>query len=343
MLRLFLVNIYKKLFKSQDTRRRILIALRWLPDSLMLRIQYRMKTGYRLNLKNPKRYTEKLQWYKLYYRTPLITRCSDKYTVRQFVRSKGLGKYLNELYAVYDRAEDIDFDKLPDSFAMKCSCGSGMNYFVTDKSKEDPEKLRKLAAKWLKDDTGFSVGREWGYKNCRPRILFERLLPRNERNDMPDYKFFCFYGKVYCLYKMVDYVDNHAKGRLAFYDRNFKKLPYYRQDYGHLTEEQEKPACFEEMLKAAEILSSDFPHVRVDFYDIGGRAVFGEMTFYNACGFFRFEPDEFDFILGKQFRLPKPVRPKRKSWSKTPCWKEIIRSVLNKVAAMLTMKTHRQA
>ena len=104
---------------------------------------------------------------------------------------------------------------------------------------------------------------------------------------------------------MVDYVDNHSNGRLAFFDRNFNKLPYYRQDYKPLTGKQEKPACFDEMLKAAEVLSKDFPHVRVDFYDIEGKAVFGEMTFYNASGFFRFEPDEFDFILGEQFKLPK--------------------------------------
>ena len=305
MLRLFLINCYKRLLKSQDKRLKIYKALRWLPDGLMLRIQYRIKTGYRLNLRNPKRYTEKLQWYKLNYRTPLLTRCSDKYTVRGYVRSKGYGKLLNKIYAVYNSADDIDFDKLPDSFAMKCSCGSGMNYFVTDKKKENLDNLKRMAAGWLKQDTGYIIGREWGYKNCRPRIIFERLLPRNAEGDLPDYKFFCFYGKVYCLYKMVDYVDNHSNGRLAFFDRNFNKLPYYRQDYKPLTGKQEKPACFDEMLKAAEVLSKDFPHVRVDFYDIEGKAVFGEMTFYNASGFFRFEPDEFDFILGEQFKLPK--------------------------------------
>jgi len=292
-------------------------ALGWLPDSLMLRIEYRLKTGYRLNLRHPKRFTQKLQWYKLYYRTPLMTQCSDKFTVRDYVISKGCGHLLNELYAVYDNANDIDFDKLPNSFAMKCSCGSGMNYFVADKSKEDPEYLRKLAAKWLKQDPGYTLGREWSYKNCKPSIIFERLLPRNAENDIPDYKFFCFYGKVYCLYVMVDYVDNHSNGRLAFYDRNFRKLPYYRKDYKKLTEQLQKPVCFEEMLMAAEKLSKDFPHVRVDFYDIGGRAVFGEMTFYNASGFFRFDPDKFDFLLGRQFKLPKPVREKASKTKKS--------------------------
>lgn len=146
MFSTFIVNAYRKIIKSQEKRLKILRALIWLPDSLMLRIEYRIKTGYRLNLANPRRYTEKLQWYKLNYRTPLMTRCSDKYTVREYVKSKGYGMYLNELYAVYDSADDIDFDRLPDSFAMKCSVGSGMNYFVTDKRKEDLNNLRKMAA-----------------------------------------------------------------------------------------------------------------------------------------------------------------------------------------------------
>lgn len=307
MSELFLMKVYKRVIKSQDIKFRIIKALKWLPDSFIIRIEYKVKTGNSLNLKKPKRYTEKLQWYKLNYRTALMTLCSDKYTVREYVKSKGYEKYLNELYAVYNSADEIDFEKLPNSFALKCSTGSGMNYFVADKSKEDLAALRRMVEKWLKQDNGYLLGREWGYKNCKPKILVERLLPRDASNDLPDYKFFCFYGKVFCLYVMTDYVDDHSKGKLAFYDRNFRKLPYHRMEYKPLTKKLNKPACFDEMLAVAEALSKDFPHVRVDLYDINGKPVFGEMTFYTASGFFRFEPDEFDFIMGRVFRLPKPV------------------------------------
>src|SRR5690606_5437831 len=127
-----------------------------------------------------------------------------------------------------------------------------------------------------------SVGREWSYYNIKPRIIVEKLLQRDRNNDLPDYKFFCFDGEVYCLYTMIDYVDNHANGKLGFYNSEFEKLPYRRLDFGEITEDIDKPKNFEEMIEIARILSKDFPHVRVDLYNIDGKIVFGELTFYNA-------------------------------------------------------------
>ncbi len=301
------MNFYKKIIKSQETRLKILKAMRIIPDELMIRIQYRIKTGHRLNLSNPKRYTEKIQWYKLNYRTRRMTICSDKYTVRKYLEKRGFGHILNPLYAVYENPDDIDFDSLPNQFAIKCSVGSGLNYFVSNKAEEDISKIRAMIKKWFEDDS-YSYGREWCYKGCKPRILIEKLLPRNEFNDLPDYKFFCFQGRVFCLYTMIDYTDNHDNGKLGFYDRKFKQLPYYRLDFDPITEPIHKPACFDEMVKIAEELSKDFPHVRVDFYDVNGSVVFGELTFYNACGYTKFKPDKFDYIMGDKFVLPKPVR-----------------------------------
>lgn len=301
------MNGYKKIFRSKSMRLKILKCLGFVPDRIMIPIQYRIKTGRKLNLSDPVRYTEKLQWYKLFYRTPLMTLCSDKYSVRKFVKKRGLENILNGLYAVYDSPDSIDFDLLPNSFAMKMTVGSGMNYFVTDKSKEDIAKLKALVKEWFVADSS-SYGREWCYYNIKPRIIFEELLPMDDRNDLPDYKFFCFNGEPFCLYTMIDYTQNHKNGRLGFFDKDFKLLPYYRKDFKPIKKQIPKPENFDLMVKYARILSKGFPHVRVDFYNINGRIVFGELTFYNASGYTAFEPDKFDFIMGKKFILPEKVK-----------------------------------
>lgn len=303
------MNFYKKIIKNQQVRLRILELMSFLPDKWVIKFQYRVKTGRRVNLKNPKRYTEKIQWYKLNYRTKLITQCADKYGVRKYVESKGLGFLLNELYAVYDDASKIDFDRLPDQYAMKANNSSGTNYFVFDNSKENHEELRRLAAKWVAHRAR-SISGEWCYENISPKIIFEKLLPRDQHNDLPDYKFFCFNGEPYCLYTMIDYTDNHENGKLGFYDMEFHQMPYRRLDFAPITTQLEKPKNFEKMIEYARILSQDFPHVRVDFYNIDGQIVFGELTFHNASGYTIFYPDEFDFIMGEKFVLPTKPRKK---------------------------------
>ncbi len=294
---------YKKIIKNQEVRFKILNLLRFVPDELMIKMQYRIKTGRKLNLKNPERFTEKLQWYKLFYRDPLMTKCSDKYEVRTYVESKGLGQYLTNLYGIYDDFEDIEFDALPNSFAIKYTNGSGSNYFVKDISKESIGRIKSIVKSWVGSPKGL-YGREWCYYNVQPRIIIEELIERDENNDIPDYKFFCFDGKVKYLYTMVDYVDNHENGRCSFFTPEFEQLPYRRSEYMEIERHIQKPENFDEMIKVAEILAKDFPHVRVDLYNIKGRIIFGELTFYNASGYTVFTPDEFDFILGKEFNLP---------------------------------------
>lgn len=297
------MNFYKKIFRNQKMRLKILEALSFLPDPLTISVQYLIKMGRFPHLKNPKRYTEKLQWYKMNYRTKLETQCADKYAVREYVESKGLGFLLNELYAVYDDADKIDFDALPNQYAMKANNGSGVtNAFVTDNKTADHEALREQARGWLKKAK--SVAGEWCYENIPPRVIFEKLLPRDERNDLPDYKFFCFNGEPYCLYTMIDYTDNHDNGKLGFFDTEFNLLPYRRMDFAPITEQLPVPKNFDKMVEYARILSQDFPHVRVDFYDIDGTIVFGELTFHSGSGYTPFGPDEFDFMMGDKFVLP---------------------------------------
>lgn len=294
---------YNKIIRNQETRFKILNLLRFIPDKTMIQLQYKIKTGRKLNLKNPKRYTEKLQWYKLYYRDPLMTRCSDKYEVRSYVKEKGLEKYLTNLYGVYKNFEDINFEILPNSFAIKYTNGSGNNYFVKNKKSENMDVIKNIIKVWASKQR-IHYGREWCYYNVQPRIIIEELIERDENNDIPDYKFFCFNGKVKYLYIMVDYVDNHENGRCSFFTPEFLQLPYRRSEYKEINRTISKPENFNEMIAVAEKLSKDFPHVRVDLYNIKGRIIFGELTFYSASGYTVFTPDEFDYELGRQFIMP---------------------------------------
>jgi len=290
---------YKKIIRSQEMRLKILRILEFLPDEQVIKFQYKIATGRKLNLKNPVRFTEKIQWYKLYYRDPLMTKCADKYRVREYVKEKGYEDILIPLYGAYERAEDIDFDKLPDKFVLKVNNGSHTNIFCDDKSKIDKDLIIKTLNNWLKKRT-VKAGREWAYYNIKPMIICEKYLKKDEYNDLMDYKFFCFNGKPFCLYVISDrFVKDGIK--LGIYDIDFNKLPYQISDKKGLNYDITKPKNFDRMIEIAEVLSKDFPHVRVDLYNIDGDIYFGELTFYDGSGYKGFIPDEFDFILGEKF------------------------------------------
>jgi len=293
---------YKKMIPSQELRIKILGLSDFVPDKEMIKVQYRIATGRKLNLKKPKRFTEKLQWYKLYNRDPLMVKCSDKYDVREYVTSKGYADILVPIYGVYDRAEDIDFEKLPNKFVLKTTNGSHTNILCEDKSKLDVKATVDTLNEWLTKRSS-KLGREWSYYDIKPRIICEEYLEKDENNDLIDYKFFCFNGKPFSLYVITErFLEDGVK--LGIYDTGFNKLPYKRSDIRGLTSEAVRPKNFEKMLEIAGELSEDFPHARVDLYNINGEIYFGELTFYTAGGYQSYEPDEFDFILGKQFSLP---------------------------------------
>lgn len=294
---------YKKIIPSQDIRLKLLSLTDFVPDKTMIKLQYKISTGRTLNLKNPKRFTEKLQWYKLYYRNPLMTQCSDKYGVRQYVSSKGYEDILVPLYGVYNRAEDIDFEKLPDKFVLKTTNSSHTNILCEDKSKLDINNTIITLNKWLTKKSS-KLGREWSYYNIKPRIICEKYLDKDENNDLVDYKFFCFNGEPFCLYVIVNRFINDGI-KLGIYDTNFDKLPYRRSDIKGLNVDVSKPKNFEKMIEIARNLSKDFPQVRVDLYNIDGEIYFGELTFYDGSGYKGYIPDEFDFILGEKFQLPR--------------------------------------
>lgn len=294
---------YKKIIKNQETRFKILKFFNFIPDRTMLKLQYRIKTGRKLNLKNPKRYTEKIQWYKLNYRTPLMTKCADKYTVREYVKSKGLEHILNELYGVYDSADEIDFDKLPNKFVLKTTNDSNTNIFCKDKKNSNLEEIKKRIDKNMIERSQTPLAREWAYNKSERKIICERLLedPKTKDNGINDYKFLCFNGKPEFIVYDVDRYIGHKRN---FYDTNWKYLNISSDcpNFGNVVE---KPEKLEEMLEIAKILSEDFPAIRVDLYCVQNKIYFGELTFYPWSGYVNFKPDEFDFTLGKKFEIER--------------------------------------
>lgn len=297
------MNGYKKIIKSAQVRKCILNALSFIPDKTMLKIQYRIKTGRKLNLKNPVRYTEKLQWYKLYYRNPIMKRCVDKYEVRKFLKKRGLEDILVKLYGKYDTVEEINWDSLPDRFVIKTTHGSGgLNVFICDdKSKIDFKDLMSKLKSGNKRFMPKSGGREWAYYGLRPGFVVEELLinEKNPEAGINDYKIFCYDGKP--EYIIVD-VDRYIGHRRNFYDKDWNNL-HVTSDCPAADDSIEKPENLKEMLEVAARLSKGFPYVRVDLYNVSGKIYFGEMTFYPWSGYVEFTPDAFDFEAGKKFAL----------------------------------------
>lgn len=299
---------YRRIIRSRKLRIKILSYLDWVPDRLMLPLQYWLQTGRKLNLRNPKRFTEKLQIYKMKYRNPNMLRCTDKYEVRDFISEKGLSDYLIPLIGIYDSVNAINFESLPEQFVAKTTDGGGGNqvFVCKDKSKLTKEDFYSRINQWgaLGNKKNKSPGREWAYENGFPRRIIIEELVGDGTSDLIDYKFFCFHGKVAYVYGISDRKIGQS-AQLGIYNTEFKKLDVDRCDERHQEQPLPKPPNYEEMLELAKKLSEEFPHVRVDLYNVSGRIYFGELTFYDGSGYMSFRPDSFDEELGSEFDILK--------------------------------------
>lgn len=292
---------YKKILRSQKLRFGILRCLSWMPDKHILPLQYRLKLGRWPDLKHPKRYTEKLQLYKMRYRNPEMHRCVDKYEVRQYLEERGFGDYLIGLIGIYDDAKDIDFYTLPEQFVIKTTDGGGGNNVFVCKDKQDLDwyMVVKKVNSW-RNVKNVNPGREWAYTGIKKsRIIVEEFIDGGERS-LIDYKFFCFNGEPKYIYVVTDRKPGEY-AYLGVYDIDFNKLPVYRVDERRAHQTELKPENYGKMLEMARTLSKGFPHVRVDLYNVKGKIYFGELTFYDGSGYFSFDPDEFDYELGACF------------------------------------------
>ena len=298
---------YKKIIKNRSIRLKILRFFSFIPDRIMLKIQYKIKTGRKLNLKNPSRYTEKLQWYKINYKNPLMVSCVDKYDVRQYIESIGLSEILIKCLGVYETFEEINWDNLPQSFVLKDTLGGGGNsvIIIEDKSKMDYEKIKAQLNQWIKEDYRHkSGGREWPYYSGKQhRIIIEEYIESNkEDGGLIDFKFLCFNGKVELVYVLADRIIGQEAG-CGFFDADFNRLPYTEDDEPPLKREIKKPNNFVKLKEIAEKISVEFPCARIDLYNEKEKILFGEITFFDGSGYMSFDPDWVDYELGRKFKL----------------------------------------
>ncbi len=258
------------------------------------------------NLKEPRRFTEKIQLYKMLYRDELLFALVDKYRVREYVQSCGLGHTLNTLYGRYDDPRAIDFDSLPSQFVIKTTDGSGGDNILIcrDKAALYWPKVVEQLHEW-RNKSSVNAGREWAYTGItKSQYIVEEYLADSVSgaSGLIDYKLFCFDGKPYCI--QIDY-DRFRGHKRVFVDVNFKELDVWcSYDVGSLAAVQGF-APSSEMIEIASILSASLPFVRVDLYRVDGRIYFGEMTLYPGSGYEPYRPDSFDFTLGEEFDVSK--------------------------------------
>lgn len=275
------------------------------PHELFLKWEYFYNFGRELNLEAPTNYTEKLQWLKLYdHRTEYATMV-DKYAVKKYVASQIGEEYVIPLLGVWDHAEDIDFESLPERFVLKTTHDSGTLLICKDKRNLDYDKTRQAFKEYLKRRY-YNHNREWPYKNVKPRIIAEEYMEDSTYKELRDYKFFTFGGEPKVLY----IAQGRGKGEPTvadFFDMEFNHLPF-TIDHDMALVPPEKPTNFELMKELAAKLSAGTPQLRVDFYEVDGKVYFGEMTFFHCSGMEAFHPEEWDKIFGDWVTLP----PKRK-------------------------------
>lgn len=254
-----------------------------LSDENFIKIRYRATFKKKLNLNNPQTFNEKLQWLKLYDRKDIYTKMVDKYEAKEYIKDIIGEEYVIPTLGIYDKFDDIDFDKLPNQFVMKCTHDSGGLVIVKDKNKLDLEKARKKINKSLKTNY-FYKGREWPYKNVKPRIIIEKYM-EDESGELIDYKVYAFNGK--CDYVMACFDRSKGNTKFIYYDKNWnikKEFSFDGIKYGD-TVNLKKPKNLDKMFMYAEKLSQDISFVRVDFYEVNGKLYFGELTFFPSSGF----------------------------------------------------------
>lgn len=297
-------RLYNALTHPSDVAIYLILRSRWaerMNNERFLRMIYYIKFHKPLDLKNPKTFNEKLQWLKLNDHKPEYTIMVDKYAVKDYVAGIIGEQYIIPTLGVWDRPEDIDWDKLPEQFVLKTNHDGG-NYGVVvckDKSTIDKAKTIKRLKASLERNV-FKYGREWPYKDVKRKVFAEQYLEDESANDLPDYKFFCFDGEVKALFIGTERQSGDVK--FDFFDADFNHLDIvqYHPMSGRTIP---KPNCFEEMKELAQKLSRGIPHVRVDLYNVNGRVYFGEMTFYHHGGMQPFYPAHWDKDFGDWIKL----------------------------------------
>ena len=277
-----------------------------LPDERFLKRYYAIKMGCALNLEKPQKYTEKLQWLKLYNRKSEYTAMVDKYAVREYVTKRIGAAYLIPLLGgPWKSFDEIDFDKLPGQFVLKCTHDSGGLVICKDKETLDKNAAKKKINRCLKRNF-YLCNREWVYKDVQPQIIAEQYMEDAATKELRDYKFFCFDGEPKALFVATERQVPGEEVKFDFFDMNYNHIDM-RNGHENAKVLPQRPQQFELMKELAKKLAKDIPHVRVDFYEVNGEVYFGEMTFFHFSGLVPFEPEEWDYTFGEWIRLPDEV------------------------------------
>ena len=277
----------------------------WLPEQTYLKIMFRLELGYRLDLKAPKTFSEKIQWLKLYDRKPQYTTLVDKYAVKEYVAKKIGSKFIIPTLGIWDKPKEIDWDSLPDCFVLKTTHGGGSTGVVICKNKDtfNREKAVERLNASLKQDI-YRYLKEWPYKDVPRRILAEKYItPQGGEGDLPDYKWYCFNGEP----KYCQVIQNRTtKETIDFFDTNWVHQEFVglNPTASQATVSPARPSSLEDQIIIARELSKDVPFSRVDLYESDGNIYFGEITFYPASGMGVFSPYQYNEILGQMIVLP---------------------------------------
>lgn len=276
--------------------------MNWMSDKTYLKTVYRIRMGRRLNLDEPRLFSEKLQWLKLYDHNPEYTTMVDKYAAKQYVGGIIGEEYIVPTLGVWDRFDDIDFSRLPDRFVLKCTHDSGGLVVCKDKSELDIGKARRKIGRCLRSNYYWG-SREWPYKDVPRRIIAEAYLDyESYTDDLLDYKFFCFGGEP----KYCQVIGGRGKTMcIDFFDREWRHQPFHEpRNYPFAPQEPSRPDNLDEMWGLAAKLAKDKPFSRIDFYNFGGKVYFGEITFFPTSGTGGFDPEEYDERFGRLISLP---------------------------------------
>lgn len=276
-------------------------------DEEYLQRLYKCFYGKKINFDNPTTFSEKMQWLKCYYHNPRLTQMVDKYEVKQYVIDKLGAEHIIPCIGVWDRPEDIEYDKLPDAFVLKATHDSGGLRVVKNKAECEFDAINSYFDARLKRNY-FYGSREWQYKNVNPRIIAEPYVDGLGNADSIEYKLTCIHGKVEFITVCGGIAHNRLDYRTNdFYDRDLNKLNMVTTYYDNSGKDHVFPKCIDGMIEAAELLSAEFPTARVDFYVINDDFIFGEITFYTWGGFFKFVPENWNVILGEKLQLPQAI------------------------------------
>lgn len=270
-------------------------------DEQYIRIAYRCMMHKKLNLETPQTFSEKLQWLKLHDRRPEYTLLADKYEAKRMVADRIGEQYIIPCLGVWESFDDINFDSLPNQFVLKCTHDSGSIVICKDISAFSKERAKKILHAGLRHNS-YYAGREWPYKDIKPRIIAETYMEDSLTKDLRDYKFFSFNGNVKAMFIATDRGSNEET-KFDFFDENFTHLPF-TNGHPNAANTPAKPKNFDLMKELAHKLSIGIPQVRVDFYECNGKVYFGEMTFFHWGGMTPYDPEEWDYIFGSWIELP---------------------------------------